>query len=64
MYVETSEKMESGLSGEPIINEAGELVGIVSWAGEYPIGNARFYSSLPSIRCPVFARTELCDTVR
>ena len=24
-------KVESGLSGGPIINEAGELVGIVSW---------------------------------
>jgi hypothetical protein len=45
--IETAKKIESGFSGGPIINQAGELVGIVSWSCEQPQPDGRFYSSFP-----------------
>jgi Trypsin-like peptidase domain len=46
-YVDTSERVEGGFSGGPIVNEAGALVGICSWSGEGAMPNGRFYASFP-----------------
>ena len=54
IWVETEEKIEGGTSGSPIVNDKGELVGIVSSS---PEGNLQKYSGLaplPRVALPVW----------
>ena len=54
IWVETEEKIEGGTSGSPIVNDKGELVGIVS---NFPEGDQQKYAGrapLPLVALPVW----------
>jgi hypothetical protein len=55
--IEPEEKIKPGASGGPILNEAGELVGIVSWSGE--AGSLEGLAPFPFRALPVWIRDRI-----
>ena len=60
-YVETGDQLEGGFSGGPIVNDAGELVGIYSWGGEAAMPNGAFCASFP--RAHLALPSWICDQI-
>lgn len=61
LVINANEKIEPGTSGSPVVNDSGELIGVMSIVSETPGLNSASDGSIPFLKLslPVWVRNQI-----